>query len=72
METCQRCGKSFPDGSLITVIIDQSDSSTFAAAGQVAITEQELCRPCMLEAGQGMDRLEINVPGKKKWWELWK
>jgi len=72
METCQMCGKSYPDGSLFTVIIDRSDSSTFAATGKLAITKQELCRPCMLEAGQGMDRLEINVPAKKKWWELWK
>lgn len=77
METCTGCGRSFPDGSLFTVIIDapfdQKAQEDFLKTGQmIAFTERRLCRPCAEEAGRGMDRWESNPPDKKKWWKLWK
>lgn len=62
MVTCPKCGKSFPNDTLVTVFIDKGDT----------FTKQRLCEPCAQEAVRGMYGIEIKAPLKKKWWKLWK
>ena len=52
METCPSCAKSFPNGALLDVFIENGGK----------MTQQLLCRECGLRATRGLHAMEVKPP----------